>query len=454
VPVAVGLAALALAALSLALALAPWELSSDAWGWLSWGRELTHGDLNTTIAISWKPLTAALAMPLSLLGTAAAPIALAILIRAFFLVGAALVYRVTEQVAGHAAAICATLAYLLLDHLVGRVLLVDVEMIVIVCALGALERHMSGRPGTAFALAICVAMARPESWPLVGLYAIWLWRSESRLRPWLAFGILLIPLLWFGGDYAGSGDAFHGSSVASASTNLGTNPIHDIRRNAGVLPKAVDALALIGLVLAWRERRHGVLAVGLLAAAWALIVVVMNAFGYPGIERFYFPPAALACVPAGYAAGRLVTLAPGRVARVAVGVLIVGLVALTARGELDHDHHDYLQAKTRSADQRNLISAIHRAGGRAALAPCASRLEVSSTLSLVAWQLGVQPNQLHYLFASSIGKPSVVVERTMHPRVPGHGVPTVVGAAGAWRVFAVTPPVTQLVPRLQCPIPA
>ncbi|MGH2944646.1 MAG: hypothetical protein ACRDLN_17935, partial [Solirubrobacteraceae bacterium] len=59
---------LGLAAASLAVADEP---VYDAWAWLVWGRELAHLELDVSSGPAWKPLTVALAAPLSLAGDAA-----------------------------------------------------------------------------------------------------------------------------------------------------------------------------------------------------------------------------------------------------------------------------------------------------------------------------------------------------------------------------------------------
>ena len=41
----------------------------DAYGWLVWGRQTLHGNLNTDGAPSWKPLTFLFTLPYSLGGT-------------------------------------------------------------------------------------------------------------------------------------------------------------------------------------------------------------------------------------------------------------------------------------------------------------------------------------------------------------------------------------------------
>jgi len=70
-PWTVGLvvACLALAALSLVTPSVP---TTDPWGWIVWGREVAHLDLDTSSggSPSWKPLPVLLTTPLSVLGDA------------------------------------------------------------------------------------------------------------------------------------------------------------------------------------------------------------------------------------------------------------------------------------------------------------------------------------------------------------------------------------------------
>ena len=49
--------------------------------------------------------------------------------------------------------------------------------------LGAVDRHLEGRRRQAFALAVAAGLLRPEAWPFLGLYGLWLvWDDRARLR--------------------------------------------------------------------------------------------------------------------------------------------------------------------------------------------------------------------------------------------------------------------------------
>ena len=48
--------------------------------------------------------------------------------------------------------------------------------------LWAFERHLDGRRDHALYLAFAGALLRPEVWPFLGLYGLWLWFAEPRLR--------------------------------------------------------------------------------------------------------------------------------------------------------------------------------------------------------------------------------------------------------------------------------
>ena len=58
-------------------------------------------------------------------------------------------------------------------------------------------------------------MLRPEAWPFILLYALWLlWTDRSRL-PWVAGGLLLLPVFWLLPEYWGSGDFWRASERAN-----------------------------------------------------------------------------------------------------------------------------------------------------------------------------------------------------------------------------------------------
>src|SRR5918992_719658 len=143
-------ACIALASLSLLL---PSEPSYDPWAWLVWARELTHLELDTyggaggeALTPDWFQLTA---------HGSEAPLAVALM-------------------------------------------------------LWAAERHLDGRPDHALALGVAVCLMRPELFPFLALYAVWMWRAQPGRRPVLAACMVAIPLAWVVPEWIGSGNPLDG----------------------------------------------------------------------------------------------------------------------------------------------------------------------------------------------------------------------------------------------------
>ena len=89
------------------------------------------------------------------------------------------------------------------------------EGLLILFVVWSVERHIAGHHAQAFALGIAAGMLRPEAWPFILLYALWLlWTDRSRL-PWVAGGLLLLPVFWLLPEYWGSGDFWRASERAN-----------------------------------------------------------------------------------------------------------------------------------------------------------------------------------------------------------------------------------------------
>ena len=90
-------------------------------------------------------------------------------------------------------------------------------------ALWAFERHLDGRRDHALYLGFACALLRPEAWPFLGVYGLWLWFREPELRLRVVAVGVLIPVLWFGPELWGSGrrparlDARHRPQPGSAA---------------------------------------------------------------------------------------------------------------------------------------------------------------------------------------------------------------------------------------------
>jgi hypothetical protein len=300
-------ACVALAALSLLL---PWALAFDPWSWVVWGREVTRLELDTAGGPSWKPLPVVATTPLALAG-GAAPALWLVLARAGGLLAVAgaavLAHRLTgaasrdEVSARGAAAAAAALTVALSSWWLFNTALGNSEGLLAAAVLWAVVAHLAGRTRAALVLALAAALLRPEAWPFLGLYALWLWRTRRESLGVLALALLPVPLLWFGPDAIGVGGALGASDAArgTASPQSAVNadfPALEVLLDFGeLLTPPVLLLAIAGAALGGRTAR--LLAAG--AAAWVLLVALMTEAGYAGNPRYNVAPAAVACVLAG-----------------------------------------------------------------------------------------------------------------------------------------------------------
>jgi hypothetical protein len=138
----------------------------------------------------------------------------------------------------------------------------------------------------------------------------------------------------------------------------------------------VLVLGAVAVAVAWMRRPREWLTVWLGAGAlvWWVVVVGMTLDGYPGLERFYLPAAAVTAVLAGVGIVRVAELAArGRVA-VAAGV-VVGLVAVTipfTGGRLNEARRQDRVAGQAVTRLDQLSAAVAAVGGHDRVYPCKS----------------------------------------------------------------------------------
>ena len=384
-------ACLALAGLSLLLPSVP---TTDPWGWIVWGRQILHLDLNTVAGPpSWKPLPALFTTPLSLLG-GAAPAAWLVISRAGGLLALLLAYRLGRRLAGPVAGAVALVALLLTRDWLGELAFGYSEGLAVAFLLWAVLSHLEGRRGRALALGFLVSLSRPEAWALLFPYTAYVWRAEPPKRGLAAGVAVASPLLWLVPDWLGSGSPFHADQVAGVNLAAdGSQPgLHVLRDGLGLAPLVVELLALAAIALAARRRQRTVLVLGAGAAAWIAILALATQAGYPGAGRFLVPPIAIACVLAGVAVAWLAELDLRLVPRGAVAALLaLAALPLTAgRAENLADQASGADVAAHFQDQLDL--AIQRAGGPLAILRY-GRPVVPSHLwwnaGALAWKLGI-----------------------------------------------------------------
>ena len=387
----------------------------DPWAWILWGREILHIDLTTTGGPSWKPLPVLFTVPFSIFGEDAAPLLWVWIARAGALLALAMSFRVARRLVGGPAGIVAGLfaaAFLFSSFKYIRdAALGNSEALLAALALWAFERHLDGRRDHALYLGFAAALLRPEVWPFLGIYGLWLWSRDPELRRRMVVLGGLIPLLWFGPEIWGSGDPFRAGSRAN-NPNTGSAAFADqpwlevISRFNHVTIKPLLAAAVIGVAHAfvvWRRRQEGRATLFLFSAglAWLLLVAGMTQLGFAGNQRYLIVTTTAVCVLGGVGVGRVFEWLQNRAARrtadartglrVAIAGFVVLLLALTpvieqkannARLTLDRLRYE-------ASIWSGLREVVDEAGGRARLRACGSIYSGPFQTQMVAYTLGI-----------------------------------------------------------------
>jgi hypothetical protein len=282
------------------------------------------------------------------------------------------------------------------------------EGLMVALCLLAVDRHLDGHRGQAFALLVASGLVRVEIWPFVLAYAAWLWQAHAVRRGWLAFGVALLPVLWFGGDWLGSGSLTTGADRALArqpnTPGVSAHPaLAVLKETLTLVPWPVWAGVACAVALAAARRRSSTDRVVLwlfgIGLAWTAIIAAMAQRGYAGVERFLFIAAAIEGVLAGVGFAWLVAAgerAP-RARRAVVATAAVALITLFAFGSVPN-------AKTYSAQASDvahiakmdvgLARAVHRAGGPAKVLRCGHPTTAWFTVTALAWDLRTDPTNV------------------------------------------------------------
>jgi hypothetical protein len=470
------LACTALAAISAAVL--PTVPSYDPWSWVVWGREVFDPHLSFFVGggPSWKPLPVVFTAVFGLFG-GAAPTLWVIAARAGGLLGVVAAYRLASRLAGErpwavVAGLVAAAGVVLTQDWAYYMLRGTSEPMLIGASLWAIDRHLAGRYATAFVLGVATALLRPEAWPLLGVYAIWLWIRAPRLRVLIVAGLLAVPVGWFVPPWISTGQPLLAASHAHAyNGHLGSDRFVEVLRRGAdlqVLPALILAVAAVALSIARAPRplrwqaldaraRLTVSLAGLVVAWWA-IVVGMTLVGYPGLERFYLPAAAVICVLAGsgvaglaQAAGRYARGAAQRISlspRLAGGIVAAVLVAAsvpftTTRVSAARAQEPIASRAVKRLDQ--LSAAVAAVGGHAAVFPCHSSFTAvnHSVQTALAWKLHVTLGRV----GTSMRHQGLMFLGP-HDSIDG-GAPRIdprltqrrlIASAGVWRVYRMTAP--------------
>ncbi|GAC1318616.1 MAG: hypothetical protein NVSMB25_08260 [Thermoleophilaceae bacterium] len=413
-------ACIALAAASLAISATP---TFDPMAWITWGREIAHLNLVTSgDGPSWKPLPVLFTTVFSVFGDAA-PALWLVVARAGGLAGVVLAYRLATRVAGRRAGVATAVALVTTTDFLGYLMPGGLsEPLCAALALLAIERHLEQRHDHALLALFAASLLRPEAWPFLAGYCVFvLWRSRARW-PLVAGLALALVLAWFLPDYLGSGDWLRSAHRAAHPTHGGA--LLDRHPALGVLQNAVEYLTIVPLgvcaVLAtlvaairFRRRREAglVCAVAALMLAWVALEAAMTQLHTSaGDARYLMVAGAFASVLAGIGFAWLLASAASLAARrgagtrrrastasagVAAAVLAAcAPFAIAALDDLRLQHraisHDIVLWDT-------LPQLIRHAGGRRAILACGGVAAEPFWIPAVAWRLKVHLDDVGFV---------------------------------------------------------
>ena len=400
----------------------------DAYGWLVWGRQTLHWDLDTNGAPSWKPLTFLFTLPYSLLGRLALWLWMVTAVAAG-LSGAVFAARIAFRLTGAAperryaawgAAAFAGLGILGLDGYWQLVLQANSDPMLISLCLAAIDLQLSGRPRAAFAALVLAALGRPEVWPFVALDVLWAWRARPSMRGLAAAGLAIIPILWFSVPALTSHSLLTPGDLAlnSAHALRGSKIIGVIGRFLDINELPVRLAALLAVVLAVVRRDRASLLLAAAACLWVAIEIGFALHGWSAVARYMTEPAAVMVVLAGAAVGQLLSAAPQATVMVswaapAVVLVLVGSLVPAARTRVRAVHNQIRQVRSDTIKIKRLQAVIDRDGGGARIRACGQPVGDVGYQSILAWDLGMNVGNVGYQPGLSInqGHPIVLFKR-------------------------------------------
>ncbi len=283
----------------------PSTAAYDPWSWIGWGREIFHGHLDTRGGPAWKPLPVLFTTLFAPLGHIA-PDAWIVAARTSCLLCLAAAFALGRRLAGPGAVgivagIGAAFGLVLVAGATRTAIMATSEGLLVLGTLMAVDRQLAGRPREAFAWATFACLVRPEPWPLLALYALWLVRrGELRLPVAAATGVGILAI-WFLPELWGSGDLLRSSHRATAAdiTSYARRPSPWLAalRDVGGLPPLAAIAGLVARPARLRApgARDFRILLGL-TLGWAALVIVAIAGGYAGSPRYLFGVAALLTV--------------------------------------------------------------------------------------------------------------------------------------------------------------
>lgn len=374
----------------------------DAHGWLVWGRQAWHWNLNLNAAPSWKPLPFLFTFFYTLAGPSAARWLWMVTAAAGAFAGPVFAARIAYRLAGPApgrryapfvGALFAGAAILGIHAFFNEVLSSTSDPSAVALLLAAIDCHLRGRRRWAWLLLVALSLDRPEAWVPTGLYALWTWRTVPSMRVLLLAGAAAIPLLWFGIAALASRSWAIASDVALTSTaNYAGTPISRLwpRLNRLYeLPMQLTALYAAVLTLVRRDRSW-LLLLGV-AALWLATETGLALHGWNPAPRYLWEPVAVLIVLAGGAIGWTLANMPRRLllrlAAIAAFVAVIATMIPHARIRVRMLHTSIILTRNWAGQINRLPRLIAHQGGRTHILFCGHAVTDVPFQSILAWEL-------------------------------------------------------------------
>jgi hypothetical protein len=439
--------------------------SYDPWSWIVWGREVTDPHLSFVVSggPSWKPLPFIFTSLWGLFG-GAAPTLWVITARAGGLLGLVAAWRLSSRLLGGGrpgacAGLLAVIAVVLTQDWFYYWLRGTSEVVLIGATLWAIDRLLDGRRTQAFLLGVAAGLIRPEWWPFIGIFALWLWFRDPqfrspKMRLLILAGLFVLPFLWFVPPWVGSGQPFLAAShAAEYNGHLGADRLRAVIGRGideQILPALVAAIAAVAI--GWLRGRDRLrLAMGGAIAAWWLVVIAMTLDGYPGLERFFLPAAALTCVLGGVGVVQVALLAGAALERhrTAVAIVVAGALVVVS---IPFTTKRLTEARAAEPAASQAVSILHQlseavaaVGGHRGVFPCHSSFAAVNhgVQTALAWQLHATlervGTRMHAPGVDFIG-PHNGTDGEAAPVDPRLTRVQTLARVGVWRVVRLTDP--------------
>ena len=438
------LGALALIAFSAAVvAWARVRPGYDPYGWLVWGHLTIHGKLDTNGAPSWKPLPFLFTLPYALAGkdalylwmTTAVAVSLSGVVFAWRVAFKLVAAKPERRYAAYAAGLTAAVAVLGIFDYVHSILSAESDTMIVALCLAATDCSLNRRYRWAFWLLWLAALGRPEAWVLLALYIVWAWRRRPELRPQMAIGVLLVPLLWFGIPAASSKSPFSAATLAENSPRAlhGNKITGTIGRYLALNAASIKIAALLAAGIAVLRRDRAVVLVAAGVLVWVAVEVAFALHGWSAVQRYMYEAAAGTCVLAGVCVGHVIhdaeplvrvlaargfslrILSPRVAGWAAVGLLAAFVISLApaAHSRIAFEKRDLRGERERTHEIDLLSDLIERLSGSRILA-CGQPHIGIGWQSVLAWDLGTNVGVLYFSAGYERRHPHPIVNMYPH----------------------------------------